>query len=513
MPFNPDVNQAIDIDGQTYTVAEHPLAPDIPYGQEGRQAIVYQILSQARPMRQKNAASVMALKVFKPVFRSRALVELCDKLQPLNSIPGLTVCNRQVLTEEGNKRLLSKHPDLTFAMLMPWIQGPTWLDILIDCQELTKKQSFDLAHALVFTLTIMEQQYISHGDLSSPNLMLPGLLEKEGESNASDPLVELVDVEQLFHRSFDQPDSLPAGSPGYAHRTARDGLWGPDADRFAGAVLLAEILAWCSPELRATSWGESYFDPGEMQEKCERYSSLSRILSELWGSEVSSLFEKAWFSQSLADCPRFSEWQYALNTALLPGKNTRNESNQSTIQRNENKPGNSLQPEAQALSNLGRKLIKMGNLTGAIEAYRYAQDFIDSEADELPFQNLIDDLQNTIAKVDNTALPQQSSKAPSLSCSLIRDGDDSMPPIEITKELFLIGRGINADYQEVLPGVSRIHMEVITLKDGFAIRDLNSTNGTFLNGQKLVPFVVFPIASGDRIQIAEKKFIVMVNTT
>ncbi|MEN6391156.1 MAG: FHA domain-containing protein [Syntrophomonas sp.] len=513
MPFNPDVNQAIDIEGQTYIVAEHPLAPDIPYGQEGRQAIVYQILPKARPMRQKNGASVMALKVFKPVYRSRALVELCDKLKPLNSIPGLTVCNRQVLTEDSNKRLLAKHPDLTFAMLMPWIQGPTWLDILIDSQELTQKQSFELAHALASTLTVMEQQYISHGDLSSPNLMLPGLLVKEGESHGSNPLVELVDVEQLFHRSFDQPDSLPAGSPGYAHRTASQGLWGPDADRFAGAVLIAEILAWCSPELRAESWGESYFDPGEMQEKCERYSSLSRILNELWGSEVSGLFDKAWFSQSLADCPRFSEWQYALNTGSPPGKQTPGELNQVTIQKHEPSPGHSLQPEARVLTNLGRNLINLGNLTGAVEAYRYAQEFIDNETDRLPYQKIIADLQNTIAQIDNSALPQQTGRAPSLSCSLMRDGDEGREPIQITKELFVIGRGVNADYQEVLPGVSRIHMEVITAKDGFAVRDLNSTNGTFLNGQRLVPYVVFPVTNGDRIQIAEKKFIVAINTT
>lgn len=56
-------------------------------------------------------------------------------------------------------------------------------------------------------------------------------------------------------------------------------------------------------------------------------------------------------------------------------------------------------------------------------------------------------------------------------------------------------------------------MEVITLKDGFFIRDLNSTNGTFLNGQKLVPFVIFPLAQGDHIQIANTKFIFKVNST
>jgi len=41
MPFQPKVNQELIIDDTTYRVAEHPAAPGMPYGQEGRQAIVY----------------------------------------------------------------------------------------------------------------------------------------------------------------------------------------------------------------------------------------------------------------------------------------------------------------------------------------------------------------------------------------------------------------------------------------------------------------------------------------
>jgi hypothetical protein len=43
MPFQPQVNQELTIDDVTYRIAEHPAAPGIPYGQEGRQAIVYQL--------------------------------------------------------------------------------------------------------------------------------------------------------------------------------------------------------------------------------------------------------------------------------------------------------------------------------------------------------------------------------------------------------------------------------------------------------------------------------------
>jgi hypothetical protein len=40
MSFRPNVND-VTINGATYRIAEHPAAPGIPYGQEGRAGIVY----------------------------------------------------------------------------------------------------------------------------------------------------------------------------------------------------------------------------------------------------------------------------------------------------------------------------------------------------------------------------------------------------------------------------------------------------------------------------------------
>lgn len=45
MPFQPEVNQELVIDGVSYCIAEHPAAPGMPYGQEDRQAIVYQVVA------------------------------------------------------------------------------------------------------------------------------------------------------------------------------------------------------------------------------------------------------------------------------------------------------------------------------------------------------------------------------------------------------------------------------------------------------------------------------------
>ena len=38
MSFQPSPNQKLEIDDGIFNVAEHPSAPGMPYGQEGRQA-------------------------------------------------------------------------------------------------------------------------------------------------------------------------------------------------------------------------------------------------------------------------------------------------------------------------------------------------------------------------------------------------------------------------------------------------------------------------------------------
>ena len=56
MPFWPTVGQEFVVDGLTYHVCEHPAAPGIPYGQEGRAGVVYQLAFSQQ---------TQALKVFK----------------------------------------------------------------------------------------------------------------------------------------------------------------------------------------------------------------------------------------------------------------------------------------------------------------------------------------------------------------------------------------------------------------------------------------------------------------
>jgi len=292
MPFRPDVDLELIIDGVSYHTVKHPAAPGMPYGMEGRQAVVYQLVAEDGVPK--------ALKVFRPRYRTPSLVSSAEQIAPLADLPGLRVCRRTVLSPRRYHDLLRQHPDLAYAVLMPWVEGDTWQEMLLAQHAFTSEESLHLARALADMLALFEEQGIAHCDLSGANLMLTG------------KSLALVDLEGIYAPGLLQPEALPAGSPGYAHCTTDHGMWERTADRFAGAVLLTEILAWCDPEMRELAWGESLFAPDELQQSCDRYRLLDAHLRELWGRSVAEQFARAWQSDTLRGCPTFGEWLVAL---------------------------------------------------------------------------------------------------------------------------------------------------------------------------------------------------------
>jgi serine/threonine protein kinase len=307
MSFQPQVGDVLTIRGVDYKVAEHPAAPGIPYGQEGRQGIVYQL----NPVDQSKHS--LAIKVFRPKYRMPSLVKQSKSLKQFSQIKGLTVSDRFVLTTEEDHEFLTNHEDLLYSAVMPWVKGPTWADIIAEKRSLSQKESLESAKSLAKVLSQMEQEELAHCDLSAPNVMLPGLVQ--GNSQA---FVELVDLEQMYSKKMEQPDVLPAGSPGYAsHKSIKEGLWSPEADRFSGAILLIEMLSWSDEDIRENAWGDSYFKPNELQTNSERYERMLGSLGEKWGEEIVQLFMKAWKSEELDQCPTFGEWALKLNKIKL----------------------------------------------------------------------------------------------------------------------------------------------------------------------------------------------------
>lgn len=307
-----DINDELNIGNSIYQVAEHPTAPGMPDGQEGRTATVYRLVDK------KNGQN-MALKAFKLEYRTPSMVRLSQKLAPLSSLPGLEACKHTILTTNAHSQLLKKHPDFIYAVLMPWITGKSWFDILHTKEPISKKLSLKLVRSFLNIVTNMEENGLAHCDLSSANILLPGL-EKNGDTGT---LISLVDVEQMFGPGFDKP-KLPGPTPGYAHKTTTNGYWSASADRFSGAVLVAEMLGWCYPQVRDTAYGESFFAPDETIKANEaaniKFQLLQATIERQWGTHLAGLFQRAWQSSTLQQCPTFGEWLIALPDSVPEDK-------------------------------------------------------------------------------------------------------------------------------------------------------------------------------------------------
>lgn len=69
------------------------------------------------------------------------------------------------------------------------------------------------------------------------------------------------------------------------------------------------------------------------------------------------------------------------------------------------------------------------------------------------------------------------------------DASDYLPDIDL------------AEYEARDHGVSRRHVAIVAFGDRPHILDLNSVNGTYLNGRKIGPDEPHPIADGDELRL------------
>lgn len=83
---------------------------------------------------------------------------------------------------------------------------------------------------------------------------------------------------------------------------------------------------------------------------------------------------------------------------------------------------------------------------------------------------------------------------------IIREGAGLAREVQLRNPVVLVGRGPQADIRLSDPAVSRRHAELRLDTDPPVVTDLNSTNGTRLNG---VLVNTAPLADGDRIAVGE----------
>ena len=81
--------------------------------------------------------------------------------------------------------------------------------------------------------------------------------------------------------------------------------------------------------------------------------------------------------------------------------------------------------------------------------------------------------------------------------------DGQRKDIPLTKPNSVLGRRDDCDLRIPLSGVSRQHCELIVSEDGLMVKDLASSNGTFVNQQRVNEQQLRP---GDQLQVGSVMF-------
>ncbi len=91
----------------------------------------------------------------------------------------------------------------------------------------------------------------------------------------------------------------------------------------------------------------------------------------------------------------------------------------------------------------------------------------------------------------------------------LRSENTSQPDLRINKESFLLGKKKDAvDGWLKARGISRIHAKISREEDCYYLTDLNSTNGTFLNGGRLGINEKARLRPGDSVGFADVRYVV-----
>jgi len=98
-----------------------------------------------------------------------------------------------------------------------------------------------------------------------------------------------------------------------------------------------------------------------------------------------------------------------------------------------------------------------------------------------------------------TAIPRAPA-APNLGQIHVREGKGASYDFEIRHKITVIGRGTDADIRLTDQAVSRRHAEIRIVNSATMLNDLQSTNGTTVNG---VTVTTTALSDGDEIRIGE----------
>ncbi|MEO6887584.1 MAG: hypothetical protein ABI456_01060 [Ktedonobacteraceae bacterium] len=307
--FQPFLGLFLRLGATYFEFVPHPLLPkdkDAIFVVEGGEALIYQI-------RNMDTKDLYALKVLKPPYRAERIARITELLTQQVDLPGLSINPRLCLTQANYPELVRTFPELEYAIITPWIEAPTWVGLLLDQAasiHYTFEQARSLALATSTALWNLETRGLAHADIAGSNILL----------SPDRKQIQLLDLEGMYVPGIPAPKKLSQGTPGYQHRClGPQGQWCPEGDRFAGAILLTEMLTWWEPRVRAqvANEAETLFGPDELQVMGS--PCWQAVRDVLWSihPDLLYLFDQAWASANLAECPDLATWSMTLFTTFL----------------------------------------------------------------------------------------------------------------------------------------------------------------------------------------------------
>jgi len=303
--FECRLNEKIYLFGEEYSVQPHPSDSSLPFALRASRALICQVRNRK--------GEYFALKIFKSQYRTRRLLQSIEYLNKFKTLDGLRAASRRVVLPSDE--IVKKHGNLEYAMLMPWITGRTWFDILLSSKggfTLTEYDATRLSAKFLKVMTGLEAAGIAHTDISSGNVVVD--IPSSG--------VELLDLEDIYAVGIPPPPptQLVKGTNGYRHKSGDRGksCWCAEGDRYAAAVLAAEILLLANKDLAKRADEDGYF-VGHCGTAIgvERYQAARGWLEKIAPS-FAKVFQRSWQADSLERCPKVAELHAAATDAVKP---------------------------------------------------------------------------------------------------------------------------------------------------------------------------------------------------
>jgi hypothetical protein len=300
--FDPGVYETYELFGETYVVQPHPAAPTMRFSQVGGRGRVFQL-------RHRGNGHLWALKVFHRKYQVPDLMATAQQLSLIEGYEGMHAAKRRIILPSDP--VVRTYPNLEYAMMMPWIHGKTWYDLLVEASR--NGLQMPLATALRYcrrfleVVAGLEESGMAHTDLSPGNMVF--------EASSCD--VQLLDLEDMYMPTA--PGAKVAkGSKGYRHPSgdlSGENFWRAEGDRYAATVLAAEILILSNRDLARLTTDEGFFADHRLSAQAEaRFYEAQEWLS-LIAPTFAAVFERAWLADTIGECPRVSELYAAAQEA------------------------------------------------------------------------------------------------------------------------------------------------------------------------------------------------------